>query len=131
MNSSTRVEQAHALEPISGASKTISRLSLLTALVASQTYLIHATFFAHALTPIGVYVVDPNTHLHLVSGQIGNIEEVFYWNGLISTILIAVLVFVGGWLSVRGTARLLAGSKSASSSGKTRRRQEPQGIAQV
>jgi uncharacterized protein YjbJ (UPF0337 family) len=53
--------------------------------------LIHAAFFAHTLTPISVYVIDPNTQLQLASGQIGNVEEVFHGDGLAYTILIAVL----------------------------------------
>ena len=126
MNSSYMVEQEHAREPVS---KALSRLSLLTALVASQAYLIHATFFAHALTPIGVYVIDRQTHLHLVSGQIGNIEEVFHWDGLIPTILISVLVFVVGWMAARGTGRLLASSRPTAPSGQTHRYQLAQAIA--
>jgi hypothetical protein len=50
-----------------------------------------------------------------VTGQIGNIEEVFHWNGLVSTILIAVLVFALGWVAARGTARLISGSDSKGS----------------
>jgi hypothetical protein len=73
-------------------SKTVSRLSLLTAVVASQAYLIYAAFFAHALTPVGVFAMDPRTHLHRVNGQIGNIEAVFHWDGLISTILISIRI---------------------------------------
>jgi len=79
-------------------------------------YLIHAAFFAHALTPVGVFVIDPRTHLHRVSGQIGNIEEVFHWDGLISTMLNSALVFVVGWMAARGTARLLASWGSSGSS---------------
>jgi hypothetical protein len=116
MNSANMVEQGHALEPVS---KAVSRSSLLTALVVSQAYLIHATFFAHALTPISVFVIDPKTHLHLLSGQIGNIEEVFHWDGFIPTILLSVLVFVVGWMAARGTARLLAGLRPIASSGQT------------
>ena len=97
-------------------SKTSSRLSLLTAVVASQAYLIHAAFFAHALTPVGVYVIDPHTHLHLLSGQIGNIETVFHWEDLTQTMLISVLVFVMAWAAARGTAMLLANTGQRGSS---------------
>jgi hypothetical protein len=55
-------------------------------------------------------VIDPRSHLHRVSGQIGNIEEVFHWHGLISTILISILVFALGWMAARGTVWLLASS---------------------
>jgi hypothetical protein len=107
MNASTTVKPGLAIEP-APLSKTISRLSLLMAVVASQAYLIHAIFFAHVLTPISVYVIDRQTHLHLLSGQIGSTEEVFHWDGLTSTMLISVLVFVVGWMAARGTARLLS-----------------------
>jgi hypothetical protein len=109
MNSSNNIEPRFALESTPSPSKTISRLSLLTALLVSQAYLIHAAFFAHALTPIGVYVIDRHTHLHLRAGQIGDIEEVFHWGGLLPTMLISFLVFVGGWIAARATARLLVG----------------------
>jgi len=111
MDSSNTDERGFQMEPRIP-SKTVARLSSLTGVFASQAYLIHATFFAHALTPVEVYVLDPKTHLHLVTGQIGNIEEVFHWNGLVSTILIAVLVFALGWVAARGTAKLLSGSGS-------------------
>jgi hypothetical protein len=68
MNSSNIVAPGLALEPTPGLSKTSSRLSLLTAVVASQAYLIYAIFFAHALTPIGVYVIDRQTYLYLPLG---------------------------------------------------------------
>lgn len=107
-----KIEPLFAIEPTPDLSKTISRLSLLTALVASQIYLIHAAFFAHALTPISVYVIDPKTQLHLMSGQVGNIEEVFHLDGLIPTILVSVLVFVLGWMVARATARLYGRSRT-------------------
>jgi hypothetical protein len=123
MNSSNAIESpiesASAIELEPALSKTISRLSLLTAVVASQAYLIHASFFGHALTPIGVYVIDPKTHLHLLAGQTGNIEEVFHWDGVIPTILIAVLVFAFGWMAAQGTAKLLAGSRRGVSAGRS------------
>jgi hypothetical protein len=68
MTSSNIVAPGLALEPTPGLSKTSSRLSLLMAVVASQAYLIYAIFFAHALTPIGVYVIDRQTYLHLPLG---------------------------------------------------------------
>ena len=114
-NSSNMVARGFEIEPTLFPSKTVARLSSLTGVFASQAYLIHATFFAHALTPVEVYVLDPKTHLHLLAGQIGNIEEVFHWNGLVSTILIAVLVFALGWMAARGTARLISGSGSKGS----------------
>ncbi len=128
MNSSNVVKQGLAIEPAPGLSKAISRLSLLTAVVASQAYLIHAIFFAHALTPVSVYVIDRQTHLHLLSGQIGSIQVVFHWDGLTPTMLISLLVFVVGWMAARGTAKLLASSGSRGS-GQTYRYQVAQAIA--
>ena len=119
MNRAIIETKARALEPAPDCSKTVSRVSLLTAVVASQAYLIHAIFFAHALTPISVYVIDRQTHLHLLSGQIGSLHEVFHWDGLLSTMLISVVVFVAGWMAVRGTARLLGSARPTGLSGAT------------
>jgi hypothetical protein len=110
IDSSDLVARPLALEPTPPLSKTISRLSVLTAVVASQTYLIRAAFFAHSLTPIGVFVIDRQTHLHLASGQVGSIEEVFHWDGMILTMVISILVFVVAWAVTRRTATLFARS---------------------
>ena len=110
MNLSKMVGHEIAVESAAGLSKTKSRLSLLTAVGASQAYSIHAVFFAHALTPISVFVIDRQTHLHLLSGQSGSIQEAFHWDGLIPTILISVLVFLVGWIAARGTAKRLTSS---------------------
>ena len=123
------VAQWFASEPTPDTSKTISRLSLLTGLVASQLYLIHAAFFAHALTPISVFVIDPKTQLHLISGQLGNIEEVFHGDGLASTMLVSVLVFVLGWMAVRVTAKVLERSSARSRATHTHRYQLAQAAA--
>jgi hypothetical protein len=119
MNRDNVDTKARALEPAPDCSKTVSRVSLLTAVVASQAYLIHAIFFAHALTPISVYVIDRQTHLRLLSGQIGSLQDVFHWDGLISTMLISVVVFVVGWMAARGTARLLGSVRPTGLSGAT------------
>lgn len=107
MNSPNTSGQALPIEAAPGPSKTVSRSSLLTAVVMSQVYLIHAIFFAHALTPISVHVIDRQTHLQLLPGQVGSLEAVFHWEGLIPTMLIAVLVFAVCWMAVWGTAKLL------------------------
>jgi hypothetical protein len=107
MNSSNTSGQALPIEAAPDPSKAVSRLSLLMAVVTSQAYLVHAIFFAHALTPISVHIVDRQTHLALLPGQVGSLEAVFHWDGLIPTMLIAVLVFAVGWMAVRGTAKLL------------------------
>jgi hypothetical protein len=118
MNSTDGSEPESGIEPALVLSKTASRLSLLTGVFASQAYLIHAIFFAHALIPVEVYVVDPKTQLHLLAGQNGNIEEVFHWNGLLPTMLISVVVLALGWMAARGAAKLLSswGSKKVFSS---------------
>ncbi len=74
MNSSNTVEHGFQIESTLIPSKTVARLSSLIGVFASQAYLTHATVFAHALTPIEVYVLDPRTHFHLVAGQIGDID---------------------------------------------------------
>lgn len=49
--------------------KGAGRWSLLAALVAGEPCSIYATFFAHALSPASVYLVDRYTHRHTqVSG---------------------------------------------------------------
>ena len=55
------------------------RLGCLAGLVAGWTYSVYATFFAHALTPPSVYVIDRYTHRRLLPGQIGDLSEVFNW----------------------------------------------------
>ena len=55
------------------------RLNLLASFVAGEACSIYATFFAHAVTPATVYVVNRYTHRRLLFGQIGDIEEVFNW----------------------------------------------------
>lgn len=81
------------------------RLSLLAAFVASEAYSIYATFFAHALTPVTVYVVDRYTHRRLLPGQIGDIEEVFTWDGLVPILVFSLIVFSLTWCIMRVTAR--------------------------
>jgi hypothetical protein len=123
MKSSNMIEQALAIEPAPGLLKTASRLSPLLAVAASQAYLVHAIFFAHALTPISVSVVDRQTHLHLLAGQIGDIQETFHWDGLIPTMLISVIVFVVVWMAARLTAARFARSRPIGSFGQTPRYQ--------
>src|SRR5690242_10266843 len=107
MNSSNTYGQALPIEVAPDPSKAVSRLSLLMAVVTSQAYLVHAIFFAHALRPISIYVIDRQTHLEALPGQVGSLEAVFHWDGLIPTMLIAVLVFALSWMAVRGMAKLL------------------------
>ena len=108
MNSANLVGNGLAIERTTDLSKATSKLSLLTAAVATQAYLIRAAFFTRVLTPIEVYVIDRQTHRRLLSGQIGDIEEVFHWDGLLPTMLISVLVFAVSWVATRVIARLFA-----------------------
>src|ERR1019366_5388902 len=103
-----------AIQSTPNPSKTTPRLSLLTAVVASQAYQIICRFLRPRSHTRRCLCDRPHTHLHLVSGQIGNVEEVFHWDGLVQTMLLSVLVFVAGWMAARGTAKLLASSGSAS-----------------
>jgi hypothetical protein len=110
-NSLTLIEKVLAIEA-PDPSKAVSRLSLLTAIITSQVYLINAIFFGSALSPVAVYVIDRQTHLHLLSGQIGDLQSVFNWDGLTRTILSAMLVFIVSWLAARGAARLVTNSRT-------------------
>jgi hypothetical protein len=108
MNSANTSGQALPIGAAPDPSKTVSRLSLLMAVVTSQTYWIHAIFFAHALTPVSVHVIDRQTHLELLPGQVGSLEAVFHWDGLMPTMLIAIVVFAVSWMLLRATAKLLS-----------------------
>lgn len=81
------------------------RLSLLAAFVAGEAYSIYATFFAHAVTPATVYVVNRYTHRRLLPGQIGDIEEVFTWDALAPILVFSLIVFTLTWCIMRVTAK--------------------------
>lgn len=85
-------------------SKTARRLGLLAGLVAGEAYSIYATFIAHALTPVTVYVVDRYTHRQLLPGQIGDIEEIFNWAGLVPVLILSLIVSGLTWYVIRVTA---------------------------
>jgi hypothetical protein len=78
--------------------------ALLPGFVAGEAYSIYATFFAHALAPATVYVVDRYTHRRLLPGQIGDIEEIFNWDGLLPILLFSLIVFSLPWCIMRVTA---------------------------
>ena len=84
---------------------TARRWSLFAAFVAGEAYSIYATFFAHALTPVTVYVVDRYTHRRLLPGQIGDIEEVFSWDALLPILVFSLVVFSLTWCIMRVTAK--------------------------
>lgn len=87
------------------ASKSGGRLGLLAAFIAGEAYSIYATFFAHALTPVAVYVIDRSTHRRLLPGQIGDIEDVFHWDGLASILVFSLVVATLTWCAMRVTAK--------------------------
>jgi hypothetical protein len=77
--------------------KSARRLGCLAGLVAGWTYSVYATFFAHALTPPSVYVIDRYTHRRLLPGQIGDLSEVFNLDGLIHMLVLSLIVFIMVW----------------------------------
>jgi hypothetical protein len=99
----------HLEKPPKGA----GRLSCLAGLVAGGAYSVYATFIAQALTPPSVYVIDRSTHRRLLPGQIGDLEEVFYWDGLIRMLVLSIIVFILAWCIVRVAAKC-AGQLSVS-----------------
>lgn len=86
-------------------SKGARRLSLIAGLAAGEAYSIYATFYGHALRSPSLYVADQHTDRHLLTGQIGYIVEVFYWDDLIRLVAISLLIFAlvsgGAWLAVK------------------------------
>ncbi len=82
-----------------------TRSSLLTAFVAGEVCSICSTFFAHFLRPPSVYVVDRYTHRRLLPGQVGNLEEVFNWDGLIPILVLSFIVFILSWCVMYAAAK--------------------------
>jgi len=85
-------------------SKAARRWSLFAGFVAGEAYSICATYFAHALAPASVYVVDRYTHQRLLPGQIGDVEEIFNWDGLLPILLVSYIVFSLPWCIIRVSA---------------------------
>jgi len=85
--------------------KSAKRLGCLVGLVAGWTYSVYATFFAHALTPPSVYVIDRYTHRRLLPGQIGDLSEVFNLDGLIHMLELSLIVFILVWCIVSVTTK--------------------------
>jgi hypothetical protein len=81
------------------------RLSLLVGIVAGEAYSIYATFFAHVLTPATVYAIDRYTHRRLLPGQIGDLVEVFNWDGLIPILVFSLIAFALVWCITSITAK--------------------------
>jgi hypothetical protein len=75
----------------------VTRLSSIAALAAGEAYSIFVTFFTHALKPPIVYAVDQYTHRRLSVGQIGYIEEAFYWSDLFRVLAVSLALFLLVW----------------------------------
>jgi hypothetical protein len=54
---------------------------------------IRAALFGHVLKPVDVHVVDAQTNRILATGQIGSLEEVIEWHGLLSKVLVSLALF--------------------------------------
>jgi hypothetical protein len=85
--------------------KGAGRCSCLAGLVAGWTYSVYATFFAHALTPPSVHVIDRYTHRRLLPGQIGDLSEVFNLDGLIHMLVLSLIVFILVWCILGAVAK--------------------------
>ncbi len=80
-----------------GSSSWRLRLSGLMALIVAETYSVYATFLAHTLTPVSVFVVDRATRLRLPPGGIGDLRVSFNADGIASVLLMSILVFAMSW----------------------------------
>ena len=98
-------DSTFAITNVEEHSKGARRLGCLAGLVAGWTYSIYATFFAHALTPPSVYVIDRYTHRRLLPGQIGDLSEVFNLDGLIHMLVLSLIVFILAWCIVSTTTK--------------------------
>jgi hypothetical protein len=78
-----------------------SHLQLLGAFAAGEASSVYATFFAHAVRPPSVYVIDRYTHHRVSAGKIGDLEEVFHWDGLILVLVLSLIVFGVAWCVIR------------------------------
>ena len=65
----------------------------------------YATFFAHILRPPRLYVVDRYTHQRLLPGQIGDLQVVVNWDGLIRILVFSLIVFALVWCVMRLIAK--------------------------
>jgi hypothetical protein len=92
------------------------RIAMLAGLAAAETYWLYAICIAHALT-ISVYLTDRSTNLRLLSGQIGDVNEVINWTGLVPSLLISVGLFASVWFVVRGTSSAFTRTGSGTADG--------------
>jgi hypothetical protein len=89
-------------------SRKASRISLLAGFIAAEVYSTYAILMQHVLTPVRVFVFDPASGRHLLSGQIGAINETLSSDGMIPLLVGTALVFALTWGLVREGARQFA-----------------------
>jgi len=109
----TWFQSERSIEPPALSIRAVSRLSLMAAFVAAEAFSIYAVFVAHALTPVHVFIVDRLTNHVLVPGSIGNLEEVFNWNGLLPYLLFTLITFTLTWWAVRWAISITTGPSAA------------------
>jgi hypothetical protein len=51
-------------------------------------------------------VIDRYTHRHLLHGQIGGLQEVFYWHDLIWVLALSLITFALVWWTIRTAAKV-------------------------
>ena len=74
------------------------KLSLLAGLTAGLAYSTFASFVANALTPVSGRLIEADSFRRAVSGHY---QEVLSLNGVITTVLASLIVFVLVWWSTR------------------------------
>ena len=77
-----------------------NRIALLTGLIAGVAYSTFASFIANALTPVSGRLIELDLLHRSVSGRY---EEVLSLNGVIPTVLGAIVVCAMVWLMTRAT----------------------------
>jgi hypothetical protein len=87
-------------------SKAIRRLSLLVGYIVSELSSVYAIFVAHTMNPVGYRLVESDIHLKAIYGRY---QEIYNWDGLVPTLVIAFVVFALAWCAVQGIARTIAG----------------------
>jgi len=88
----------------------MSRIGAASGFVATELYWLYVIFFASVTNPVRVFVVDRQTGLHLLSGQVGNLESTLNWSSVSIAVLLSLLIFASTWLAVRVVANALANS---------------------
>lgn len=94
----------------------MSRIGAASGFVATELYWLYVIFFASVMNPVSVYVVDRQTGLHLLSGQVGNLESTLNWSSVSIAVLLSLFVFAATWLAVRIVANTLIAVETTPSS---------------